>query len=282
MSRNDTLGSPYESYAVAYVVVQAWSVNALIAPGDRQISRLSKLVLDASASLRPGQLADNMHYTWSCYPEDDPKAACMNDELLHEYLGASSPKVEISSSTLNPGSYIFNVSVSYTERHANSSPPPSCWLWKLTQNAFTITRRRSPNLGELTQDDFPAQWRIVEINVVHHLVPVVHIEVRCMTVILLGKIAVADCCLCQPIALGEVNAGDSFVLTGSAESRMDITSYEWSVDPMFDSDFDNLILTNRSSPRLVVKAGALAPGIRYKFKLSATNRDGTGTVLMAG
>jgi hypothetical protein len=123
VSRNDTLGSPHESYAVAYVVVQAWSVNALIAPGDRQISRLSKLVLDASASLRPGQLADNMHYTWSCYPEDDPKAACMNDELLHEYLGASSPKVEIPSSTLNPGAYIFNVSVSYTERHANSSPP---------------------------------------------------------------------------------------------------------------------------------------------------------------
>jgi hypothetical protein len=160
--------------------------------------------------------------------------------------------------------------------------PPSCWLWKLTQNAFTITRRRSPNLGELTQDDFPTQWRIVKVTVVHHLVPVVHIEVRRMTVILLGKIAFADCCLCQPIALGEVNAGDVFVLTGSAESRMDITSYEWSVDPMFDSDFDNLILTNRSSPRLVVKAGALAPGIRYKFKLSATNRDGTGTVLIAG
>jgi hypothetical protein len=80
----------------------------------------------------------------------------------------------------------------------------------------------------------------------------------------------------QPIELGEVNAGDSFVLVGSAESRSEVT-YKWSVDPQFDPDFSKLVLTDRTSPRLVVRGGALAPGIRYKFKLSATNRDGTGT-----
>lgn len=80
----------------------------------------------------------------------------------------------------------------------------------------------------------------------------------------------------QPIAMGEVNPDQSFVLIGSAESLAPITSYLWSVDPMFESDISSLVLNDPSSPQLVVKGSALAPGIRYKFKLSATNREGTG------
>jgi hypothetical protein len=118
-SRNDTLGVPNESFALAYVVVRAWSLNALIAPGDRQVSRLSSLVLDASASLRPGQIAEDVQFAWSCFSEEDPDAPCMNWELLQEYLSTDAPRIVIPSSTLNPGEYVFNVSVSYRpeERH---------------------------------------------------------------------------------------------------------------------------------------------------------------------
>jgi hypothetical protein len=43
----------------------------------------------------------------------------MNWELLQEYLSTDAPRIEIPSSTLNPGEYVFNVSVSYRpeERH---------------------------------------------------------------------------------------------------------------------------------------------------------------------
>lgn len=63
---------------------------------------------------------------------------------------------------------------------------------------------------------------------------------------------------------------------GAAESASPITSYSWGVEPQYDANFSDLALNDPTTPQLVVKGGVLRPGIPYKFRLSATNREGTG------
>lgn len=63
-SRNDTTGQYYESTAYIDVFVTAWDTTAQIAPGDRLISRLSPIVINATSSLQAGQDLQYMHFIW--------------------------------------------------------------------------------------------------------------------------------------------------------------------------------------------------------------------------
>jgi hypothetical protein len=113
----------YHGSATVRVVVDYTPVTAVIAGGDRQVSRLATIVLDGSKSIDPDDMPVAFANAWSCYKTTDENLVPLPDNAYSPsgrtqcfsdttgLLVASSQVLQLPSGLLTAGLHTFGLSV---------------------------------------------------------------------------------------------------------------------------------------------------------------------------
>eukprot|EP01088_Endostelium_zonatum_P019297 TRINITY_DN6601_c0_g1_i1.p1 TRINITY_DN6601_c0_g1~~TRINITY_DN6601_c0_g1_i1.p1 ORF type:complete len:1091 (+),score=254.40 TRINITY_DN6601_c0_g1_i1:2972-6244(+) len=253
---NDSLGNQYENYAdVELLVLQSYA-RAIITPGDRTISRLDPITLNATQSLRPDQDPSTVTYQWDCLQVGQVGQRCFGPEDEALYFNGN-PIISLLPATLHPGSYLFTLTV-------NDPGQP------FDKNAGGYRNRFN---ASSPLQDIPQHSTTVTVNVVVPPVPSVNIL----------PISVS-----QGPNLGtetenpysqnnQITSDTQLRIEGTVSSRRPITSLSWAYYPTIFPLSTIATTPVNGSLTLSIKPGSLYSGIVYRFVLTAVSADGVGS-----
>jgi len=252
---NDSLGNLYENYADVEVFVLQSYARAIVNPSALTISRLDYITLNASMSLRPDQNPIGVTYDWGCVVVSSTGQQCFSTQDQQYYFTGNSV-ISLLPATLHPGSYTFTLEVIDGGENLDKGQG--------FRSRFNSTQ---------PLQDIPAHYTTVTINVVVPPVPLVSIlPIRVAQGPNLGTVDE------NPYSENNQITSDTLLrIQGQVSSRRPITSLSWSYYPTIFPLSSIALTPVNNSLDLAIKPSSLYAGIVYRFILTATSADGTGS-----